>query len=56
MANIKTGVPTRNPGAVKPKSGGTQPIQNGGKGSKGVTNDALMRMGRNLARVANQKG
>jgi hypothetical protein len=28
--------------------------ESGGKGSKGVTNDALKSMGRNLARVANQ--
>lgn len=27
----------------------------GGKANKGVTNDALKSMGRNLARVANQK-
>lgn len=55
MANIKTGIPTRNPGAVKPKAGGTYPIQNGGKGSAGVSNDSIKKLGRNLARVANQK-
>lgn len=55
MANIKTGIPTRNPGAMQPKAGGTQEIMNGGKGSKGVTNESLQKLGRNLARVANQK-
>lgn len=48
-------IPLRNPGAVKPKSGSTKPIENGGTGSKGVTNDSLKKLGRNLARVANQK-
>lgn len=31
-------------------------IQNGGKGSAGVKNGAAKKVGRNLARVANQKG
>lgn len=55
MANLKTGIPTRNPGAVKPKSGGTQAIVNGGTKSAGVTDASLKKLGRNLARVANQK-
>lgn len=39
-------------------SGPSVGIQKGakGKGSKTVTNDSLKSMGRNLARVANQKG
>ena len=39
-------------------SGPSIGVQKGGKGkgSKTVTNEALKSMGRNLARVANQKG
>lgn len=39
-------------------SGPSVGIQKGakGKGSKSVTNEAMKSMGRNLARVANQKG
>jgi hypothetical protein len=36
-------------------SGPTVGKQAGGKGSKGVSSDAMKSMGRNLARVANQK-
>ncbi len=36
-------------------SGPTVSIQKGGKGGGGVTNEALLKMGRGLAKVANQK-
>jgi len=32
------------------------PIQNGGKGSAGVTSAAMKAVGRNMARANNQKG
>ncbi len=46
-------IPLRNPG-LRPKEAGTQPVMNGGKGSAGVTNESLKKLGRNLAKVANQ--
>jgi len=36
--------------------GPTQALQNGGKGSGGVTGAALKAVGRNMARANNQKG
>lgn len=36
-------------------SGPTSATQKGGKGSKGVTSEEMMRLGRNEARIANQK-
>jgi len=48
-------IPTRQPNLRKPEQGNV-PVQKGGTRSKGVTNDALKQLGRNLARVANQKG
>jgi len=46
-------IPTRQPNLRKSEPA-PAPVQNGGKKSSGVTNDALKQMGRNLARVANQ--
>ena len=41
---------------VLASDGPNQAIQNGGKGSKGgKTNDEMMKLGRGLAKVANQK-
>jgi hypothetical protein len=37
------------------ESGPTAPAYKGGKKSAGVTSEEMMRVGRNLARVANQK-
>lgn len=36
-------------------SGPTSATQKGGKGSKGVTGEEMLKLGRNMARVANQK-
>ncbi len=40
---------------IFPNSGPTAPNPRGGKKSSGVTSEAMMKVGRNLARVANQK-
>jgi len=37
-------------------SGPSVGLQKGGKKSSGVTNDSLKAMGRNMAKVANQRG
>lgn len=37
------------------ESGPSLATEKGGKGSKGVTSEEMMRVGRNMARVANQK-
>jgi hypothetical protein len=37
-------------------SGPSVGLQKGGKKSMGVTNDSLKAMGRNMAKVANQRG
>jgi hypothetical protein len=39
---------------IFPNSGPTAPNPRGGKKSSGVTSEAMMKVGRNLARVANQ--
>jgi hypothetical protein len=39
---------------VFPNSGPTAPNPRGGKKSSGVTSEAMMKVGRNMARVANQ--
>jgi len=39
---------------VFPNSGPTAPNPKGGKKSAGVTSEAMMKVGRNLARAANQ--
>jgi len=36
-------------------SGPTDQIEKGGRGSAGVTDDELMKLGRGMAKVANQK-
>lgn len=41
---------------VLPNSGPNVSATNGGKKSAGVSDASLLKMGRNLARVANQKG
>jgi hypothetical protein len=41
---------------VLPNSGPNCAPIKGGKKSAGVTSEAMMKMGRNMARVANQKG
>lgn len=46
-------IPTRQPNLRKSEPA-PAPVQNGGKGSAGVTNESLKKLGRNLARVANQ--
>ena len=40
---------------IFPNSGPTAPNPRGGKKSSGVTSEAMMKVGRNMARVANQK-
>lgn len=40
---------------IFPNSGPTAPNSRGGKKSSGVTSEAMMKVGRNMARVANQK-
>ena len=40
---------------VIPNSGPTAPNPKGGKKSAGVTSEAMMKVGRNMARVMNQK-
>ena len=40
---------------IFPNTGPTAPNPRGGKKSSGVTSEAMMKVGRNLARVANQK-
>ena len=39
---------------IFPNSGPTAPNPRGGKKSSGVTSEAMMKVGRNMARVANQ--
>jgi hypothetical protein len=39
---------------IFPNSGPTAPNPRGGKKSSGVTSEAMMKVGRNLARAANQ--
>jgi hypothetical protein len=41
---------------VFPNSGPTAPNPKGGKKSAGVTSEAMMKVGRNMARVNNQRG
>lgn len=41
---------------VFPNSGPTAANPKGGKKSAGVTSEAMLKAGRNMARVANQKG
>ena len=41
---------------VFPNSGPTAANPKGGKKTAGVTSEAMLKVGRNLARVANQKG
>lgn len=41
---------------VLPNSGPNAKATAGGKKSAGVTSEAMLKVGRNLARVANQKG
>lgn len=41
---------------VLPNSGPNVSATKGGKKSAGVTSEAMLKVGRNLARVANQKG
>lgn len=38
-----------------PQNGGTEATKKGGTKTKGVSNQALKQMGRNLAKKANQK-
>ena len=40
---------------VFPNSGPTAPNPRGGKKSSGVTSEAMMKVGRNMARAMNQK-
>jgi hypothetical protein len=40
---------------IFPNSGPTAPNPRGGKKSSGVTSEAMMKVGRNMARVMNQK-
>lgn len=51
MANLKTGIPTRKPG-IRSNDERKASIMNGGKASKGVTNDSLKKLGRGLAKAA----
>lgn len=44
------------PSMVSPAKDRMDTIMNGGKGGKGVTNDSLKKLGRGLAKVANQRG
>ena len=41
---------------VLPNSGPNAKATTGGKKSAGVTSESMLKVGRNLARVANQKG
>ena len=41
---------------VFPNSGSTKGTDKGGKKSSGVTSEAMMKVGRNMARVNNQRG